>query len=120
LDRKALKREYAEGKRPMGVYRVLNTAEGKSFIGSALDVQAKLNSQRAQLEFGSHMNRALQADWKRLGPDAFRFEMLEELKPLDTPGYEPAKDLKTLEAIWIEKLMADGETGYHKPSPKPR
>ncbi len=113
IDRKAAARAYKESKRPMGVFRVHNAANGKSFVGSAVDVPAKLNAQRAQLEFGSHMNRALQDDWKRFGADAFRFEVLEELEPLDTPGYEPAKDLKVLEEIWIEKLGADGEMGYN-------
>ncbi len=80
LDRKAVTRAYKDGQRPMGVYRVYNTANGKSFVGSAVDVLAKLNSQRAQLEFGSHMNRELQAEWKSFGPDAFRFEVLEELE----------------------------------------
>jgi group I intron endonuclease len=106
----------------MGVYRVHNTANGKSFVGSAVDLPAKMNAQRAQLEFGSHMNRALQEDWKRFGADAFRFEILEELEPLDTPGYEPAKDLKVLEEIWVEKLGAEAEKVYNggrAPSPAP-
>jgi hypothetical protein len=113
LDRKAVTRAYKDGRRTMGVYRVFNSANGKSFVGSAGDVLAKLNSQRAQLEFGSHMNRELQAEWKLFGPDSFRFEVLEELEPLDTPGYEPTKDLQVLERIWLEKLEPYGEKGYH-------
>lgn len=113
IDRKAAAREYKEARRPMGVYRVFNTANGKSFVGSAINLQAKLNAQRAQLEFGSHMNRALQEDWNRLGVEAFRFEILEELEPLDTPGYEPSKDLKLLEEIWVGKIEAAEEAGYN-------
>ena len=33
--------------------------------------------------------------------------------PSDRPGYNPADDLKALEALWLEKLMPFEERGYN-------
>jgi hypothetical protein len=70
------------------------------------------------LKMGSHRNPALAADWKNLGPEAFRFEVLEALKPLDEPGYDPGEDLEILEGIWTEKLQPFGDKGYNGPKPQ--
>jgi len=115
MDRKALVRDYKNTPRPMGVYRVRNTANGKAFIGTARDLPGILNSQRAQLRMGSHMNRALQRDWNELGPGAFEFEVLDTLEPRDAPGYDPRDDLRALEALWLDRLQLYGEAGYHTP-----
>jgi hypothetical protein len=113
MDRKALIRRYKETRRPMGVYRVRNTLDGRSFIGSAVDLPAMLNSNRAQLRLGMHSNRRLQQDWNALGPDAFAFEVLDTLTPPDRPDYDPTDDLRVLEALWLDRLSPYGERGYH-------
>lgn len=115
MDRKALVRKYKETPRPMGVYCVRNTVNGKVFIGTARDLAGIINSQRAQLGFGSHMNRALQREWNELGPGAFVFEVLDTLEPQSTPGYDPRDDLRALEALWFDRLEPYGERGYHTP-----
>lgn len=88
----------------MGVYRVRNTASGKSLVGSSVNLPAMLNRQRFQLELGSHPNRELQADWNASGPEAFVFEILDTLPPADEPDYDPKADLRALEEMWREKL----------------
>ena len=60
MDRKTLIREYKETRRPMGVYRVLNTVNQKSFVGTSIDLPSMLNRQQSQLRMGGHPNRALQ------------------------------------------------------------
>jgi len=102
----------------MGIYRVRNTTNGKCLIGSSVDLPAMLNRQQAQLRFGAHPNRALQQDWQVLGPEAFVFEVLDELMAKDEPGYDPAADLRVLEALWLEKLTPFADRGYHE-RPKP-
>jgi hypothetical protein len=114
MDRKARIREYRETPRPMGVYRVHNTVSGKSLIAGSTDLNAALNRQRAQLRFGGHPDRQLQADWNQLGADAFVFEVLDTIEPRDEPGYEPGADLDALEALWREKLAPGGEPGYKR------
>ena len=113
MDRKARLREYKETPRPMGVYRVRNTTNGKSLVGSSINLPAMLNRHRAQLQMGSHRNRALQQDWNELGPDVFEFEVLDLLKPSEEAGYDPSDDLRVLEQLWLEKLLPYGERGYN-------
>jgi hypothetical protein len=118
MDRKALIRQYKETARPMGVFRVRHTTNGKSFVGSSVDLPAMLNRQQAQLRFGSHPNRALQKDWNELGGEAFAFEILDTLKAKDEPGYNPTADLRLLEELWLEKLLPFGDQGYNeRPNP---
>ena len=113
MDRRALKREYKESARPMGVYRVLNTANGKALVGSSINVQAMLNRHQAQLKMGLHQNRELQNDWNQLGADVFQFEVLDMLTPTEEPGYDPSEDLRALEDLWLARLSPFGEQGYN-------
>lgn len=113
MDKKALIREYKETQRPMGVYQIRNIVNGKVLIGKSVDLPSILNRQRGELRLGGHRNRALQQDWNAHGPEAFEFEILDTLPPSDKPGYNPAEDLKALEALWLEKLMPFGERGYN-------
>jgi hypothetical protein len=120
MDRRSLIRQYKEAVRPAGVFRVHNTANGKSFVGRSTDVASMLNRQRAQLGFGGHPNRALQNDWNALGPDAFEFEILDTLTPPESqPDWDPSDDLAELERLWLEKLAPYGERGYN-PDPRKR
>ncbi|HEY0511668.1 MAG TPA: GIY-YIG nuclease family protein [Thermoanaerobaculia bacterium] len=113
MDKKALKRQYKESPRPMGIYQVRNTVNGKVLIGTSVDLPSMLNRQRAQLRLGGYSNRALQKDWTEFGPEAFAIEILDILPPSDRPAYDPAADLQALEALWLEKLTPFGERGYN-------
>ena len=114
IDRKARIREYKETLPPGGVFRVRNTATGKSLVGSSANLPGTLNRHRFQLERGSHPSKELQADWNTLGPDAFEFEVLDQLKPSDKPDYDATEDLQVLKELWIEKLKATGELLYRE------
>ena len=105
----------------MGVYRVLNTHDGRSLVGRSVDVPSILNRERTALRFGTHQNAALQRDWNALGPDAFVFEVLDTLTPPDDqPGYDPSDDLRVLEALWLERLEPFDERGYmRRPASRP-
>lgn len=111
-DRRAKIREYKETPRPMGVFRVRNVAERRSLVGTSRDLPAILNRHSAQLRFGSHPVRALQADWGRLGAEGFTFEVLDTLDPAEDSAHDPKDDLATLEAMWRERLAAEGESFY--------
>ena len=118
IDRKAMRRQYKESARPAGLFAVRNTTDGAMLIGASVDLPAMLNRQRFQLEMGGHPDKVLQADWKRLGPDAFRFEVLDELQPPTDPGQDVRDDLETLRDMWLQKLAAEGRPLY--PSSTPR
>lgn len=115
VDRRALKREYKETYRPMGVFQVRNTTNGRLMIDSSVNLPAIFNRLRLQLRTGGYlMHQELQSDWDALGEEAFAFEVLEELEPPDAPGYDPAGDLQALLELWLEQLQPFGERGYNR------
>jgi len=118
--RKELSYNYAHSHREMGVYRILNTRNGKSFVGSAMNLNGVWDKNKFIMNMGGHMNKELQADWKTYGEEAFQYEILELIKPqedfvLDASDLEKYKKiLPDLEKKWMEKLSPYGEQGYHK------
>ncbi len=112
MDRKRAIREYKEGRRPMGIFRVRNTVSGRWLVGATVDLPAALNRQRATLRLGGHPDRDLQGDWNELGPDAFVFEVLDTLEAAEGPEYDPAEDLGVLEQLWLERCAAAGGVPY--------
>ncbi len=111
---KEIKREYKERKKPAGVFQVKNTANGKVFLGSSLNLEGPLNRHKFTLSNGSHRNEALQKDWNTYGPDKFVFEILEVVKVTDDPNFDVMDELTLLEQIWLEKLQPFGDRGYNK------
>jgi hypothetical protein len=101
-DRKAMMREYRDTPRQAGIFGVRNTQSGRLLVGSSPNLPGMLNRQRFQLEMGSHPDKELQADWNRLGEDAFTIEVLDELEVGTEPGYDPADDLAALREAWLE------------------
>ena len=114
MDRKARIREYKDTPLPMGVFQILNKANGKMLIGSSVNLPAILNRSKTELKFGSYRNEALQKDWKQFGEENFEFNELEILEPQDKLNLDPAEDLLVLEKLWIEKLSPFGAKGYNK------
>ncbi len=114
MDKKELKKQYAQTQQPMGVYLVKNSINGKIFIAGGLNIHGKINSCRFQLIHGSHMNRALQEDFKQTGAEHFTFKILDYLEPKNDPQTDYRDDLKQLEEMWIEKLQPFEPNGYHK------
>jgi len=117
MNRKDLIREYKQRKPPMGVYRILCGPTGNALVAASTDIPSILNRQRAQLKFGGHPSKLLQADWNTHGPDSFRFETLDTLTPPDEPGYNPLVDLTVLEDLWLEKLSLPADR-LHTINPK--
>jgi len=62
MDKKALTRQYKETRRPMGVFQVRNTVDGKVMIGVSVDLPAMLNRQQSQLRMGGHPNKECFSD----------------------------------------------------------
>jgi hypothetical protein len=118
MDKKEIKRTYTQTPRLMGIYLVKNLESGKIYIGRSADLNGKLNSERFQLKNSMHMNRELQNDFNVLGGEKFSFEILDRLMPKEKPDYDYGEELKTLEAMWLEKLQPFDARGYHKKSHK--
>jgi hypothetical protein len=107
-----MRRQYKETPRPAGIFAVRNVPEDKMLVGQSPDLPGMLNRQRFQLEMGSHPDRELQADWNRLGAEAFVFEVLDELDVPSDPGYQASDDLAALRDVWLERLSGSGQSLY--------
>ncbi len=112
--RKELKLAYKETPRPMGVYQIKNSITGKIFINGSMNLPASFNSSRFQLNFKSHRNNALQADWNKYGPDAFTFDILETINAEKVAKDDWRDAVTKLEDKWLDSLQPYGEKGYNK------
>jgi hypothetical protein len=97
----------------MGVFQIKNEQNGKLFLGSSTDLRAIWNRNKAELNFGSHRNKALQNDWIAFGESLFSFTILSEIQQKEAEKLDYAKEVKTLETMFIEELKPFGERGYH-------
>ncbi len=114
MDRKKeLKLAYKLNPRPMGVYQIKNTVNGKTLVGSSLNLPGKQNSFRFQLELNGFPNKAVQADWNNYGPDTFAFEILETIEPQKIPEADWRKAVSALEEKWLDRLQPYGDNGYN-------
>ena len=98
----------------MGVYCIRNLKNDRRLIAASRDIRSRFNRHRMELKTNvERLSKTLQADWLEHGAEAFEFEVLEELAPLDEPGYDPEDDLAELLAIWLEKFSPYFPNGYH-------
>lgn len=111
--RKELKQAYKLKKFKMGVYQIRNAQNGKIFLGSNNNLDAIWNRHRLQLNMGSHPNKQLQEDWKKLGDENFVYEILEEIEQNEEIT-DYAKEIKTLETLYLDALQPYEEKGYNK------
>ncbi|MEZ5560418.1 MAG: GIY-YIG nuclease family protein [Pseudomonadales bacterium] len=112
--RKALIDEYKRTPKTVGVYVIRNTRNGKCYVGASRDVRARLNRHQRDLKANGERVLALQEDWNRYGGDAFEFETVDTLEPLDRQDYDPGADLEVLEQLWLEKLEPYDARGYNR------
>ncbi|MBI4853466.1 MAG: GIY-YIG nuclease family protein [Acidobacteria bacterium] len=108
---KDLKKDYQQQEIQMGIYQIRNTINGKIYIGSALNLQGIINSNRFQLKMGSHKSKSLQEDWNKLSENAFVFEVLDEIKPKETTNIK--EELNEQLNLWLDNLEPYGEKGYN-------
>ena len=123
MDRRAeLKTAYKNRPKNMGVYQIRNLANGKIYIGSALNLDSRFNLFEMVSKYGGGWagNTQLTKEMKEFGMENFVIEILDQLKENDDPLYDYSEDLKTLEELWLEKLQPYGERGYNKPKPEKR
>ena len=59
-----------------GIYEIVNTVNGKRYVGSAVNFIRRFNAHRSTLNRGKHHNIHLQQAWKKHGATAFEFRRL--------------------------------------------
>ena len=112
--KKELIKEYKQNPPKMGVYQIRNLVNDKVFIGTALNLPGILNSNKGQLNAGSHRSKALQSEWNEFGAENFVFEVLDELAPNASSEKDYREELAFLEEFWFDKLQPFGERGYNE------
>jgi group I intron endonuclease len=60
-----------------GIYQIVNTTNGKRYVGSAVRIDKRWAEHRQGLKRGSHHSRYLQASWLKHGERVFSFGILE-------------------------------------------
>src|ERR1041385_8769898 len=113
-EKRRLKQEYMQSKRPLGVFLIRNTTSDKVYLASGMDIQGIINRNKFALSMGGHQNRELQKDWNALGADKFEFEILDQMEPRDEPGFDARRELQFMEEMWLEKLQPYDERGYNE------
>lgn len=89
-----------------GVYSIVNTANGKLYIGSTKGFKRRLYEHRRQLRTGTHRNKHLQSAWKEYGERAFSFRPIAIVR--DT------QEMLDLEREMIVRMRSfDREHGYN-------
>lgn len=79
-----------------GVYIIENLITNSFYIGSSVDMHARLLKHRRELQRGIHGNPHLQSAWNKYGADAFVFRVLEP-----TPEEEP----KVAEQRYLDRFV---------------
>lgn len=60
-----------------GIYIILNTKNGKVYIGQTVDFHGRWKHHKTELNTGCHFNSHLQRAWGKYGAKAFKFHKLE-------------------------------------------
>ncbi|HQS15017.1 MAG: hypothetical protein B7Y08_25495 [Rhodospirillales bacterium 24-66-33] len=60
-----------------GIYEIVNLANGKRYIGSAVNLRRRWSAHRGALKAGNHVNIHLQRSWNARGAQAFVFAVVE-------------------------------------------
>jgi group I intron endonuclease len=63
--------------RKSGVYKIINTKNGRIYIGSAKEFKRRGKQHLHSLKNNIHRNQFLQSDFNKCGEDAFEFHVLE-------------------------------------------
>lgn len=87
------------GMKTSGIYRIVNTINGKQYIGSSVDVEKRWNVHRCSFRKNKHHSPYLQKSWNKYGEDSFVFEIILDV--------ENKNDLIAWEQIWINALKPE-------------
>ena len=89
-----------------GIYKIVNTANGKKYVGSAINIKNRWRVHRQSLRQSKHHSPYLQRAWNKYGEESFEFIIIEECQPIKEVLFKR-------EQFWIDTLRAYGKTGYN-------
>jgi group I intron endonuclease len=62
----------------IGIYLIINTLDGRVYVGSSMDIRQRFSMHRSYLRRGCHPNAHLQRAWSKYGEGAFEIRIVEE------------------------------------------
>jgi group I intron endonuclease len=71
-----------------GVYEIVNSVNGKRYVGSAVNFRLRFRTHLSLLRSGKHHSRKLQSAWKKHGEAAFVFRPILVCAPAQVVLYE--------------------------------
>lgn len=77
------------------IYKIINTHNGKFYVGSAVRFERRKAQHLWKLRRGDHSNKHLQAAWDKYGEAAFVFAVVEEIPD--------GEDLLAAENVWLKE-----------------
>src|SRR5258708_3244963 len=87
-----------------GIYKIICIPTKKIYIGSAVNLHRRENAHWYLLGLNKHTNPHLQNAWNKYGEQAFVFEVVELVLPLDPTNREQ---------YWLNKLKPFGRKGFN-------
>ena len=78
-----MKAHYEGNSKKPGIYKIVNTANGRIYIGSTKSFIQRIRQHLKSLKDGTHHNKFLQRDYEKCGEDAFEFHIIEVLENTD-------------------------------------
>src|SRR5690242_10297454 len=88
-----------------GIDQIRHVASGKVYIGSAVDIQRRWRYHKGELKRDTHHNQILQRTWRKYGPDAFVFDVLQVIADKGT--------LVRIEQEWLDRVRPfDRKVGF--------
>lgn len=89
-----------------GIYRILNNANGKLYVGSAVNFNRRFCRHKRLLNANEHPNQYLQNAWLKYGESGFNFAILQHV--------ENKADLIANEQNWLDWFKCyDRKIGYN-------
>lgn len=72
----------------IGIYQIVNKINGKSYIGSSINLKYRKYSHFRELKHGIHHSQALQRAYNKYGKDSFEYKILLTCNKEDCIKYE--------------------------------
>jgi hypothetical protein len=108
-----MKRACRQNAPAMGVYQIMNRANGRVYVGSSTNLDGARNRRLFQLKMGKVVfSRELQKDLNEFGAGSFEFSVLAVLDKMEACD-NIEQSLAALELHWQKKLQPFGERGYN-------